>query len=907
MVRTRATRAPEPAVGAVGRGRVATRGRGRGRGRKATRGRVQTAEPARERAASPPLADEVVRDDVGVEEEQVHEREAPPQPTPEMIHQVLTYLTGLSDQGQAPPAPHIPGVQHAAVMAPRITASLGTSMFPQLTTGPFQGDAKMWWRSHVECRPAEAPPMTWATFSNCFMEKYIPRTLRDRRRDEFLNIEQGRMSVAAPEERIRRFVKGLRSDLRIPALQVAASAKSFQEVVDFVIEVSDGGPLKTSQPFSNFGGYLQSSSSSQRPTLDLKTCYGCGEPGHIRKYCPRQSQAWHDQGYRVPAVRGGGDGYGRGRHSRGRGGQGRSGRQSGRGGGQVGTTGVQPDKGHSQTGDRAHCYAFPGRSEVEASDAVITGTLLVCDSLAFVLFDPGSTFSYVSPAFADGLDLYCDLLDMPIRVSTPVGESVLVEKVYRSCLVTFVGSRTYVDLIILEMVDFDVILGMTWLSPNFAILDCNAKTVTLAKPGMDQLVWEGDYISTLVQIISFLRAKRLVNKGCLAFLAHLRDDNSEVPTIESISIVREFMDVFPADLPGMPPDRDIDFCIDLEPDTRPIFIPPYRMAPAELRELKAQLQELLGKGFIRPSASPWGAPVLFVKKKDGSLRMCIDYRQLNKVTIKNRYPLPRIDDLFDQLEGACVFSKIDLRSGYHQLKIRATDVPKMAFRTRYGHYEFLVMSFGLTNAPATFMSLMNGIFKPYLDLFVIVFIDDILIYSKSQKEHEEHLRTVLELLREKKLYAKFSKCEFEEPVAILDREVRKLRSREIASVKVQWRNRPVEESTWEIEADMRGKYPHLFIESGDDNDLIRSQNLFTVQKSEARDFETLGTQNLTISLSELVQELTKGRTQKLTISFSESQLCSGAHYFSFSATDCATVNFLFVLDNFQVVCDIVTA
>ena len=140
--------------------------------------------------------------------------------------------------------------------------------------------------------------------------------------------------------------------------------------------------------------------------------------------------------------------------------------------------------------------------------------------------------------------------------------------------------------------------------------------------------------------------------------------------------------------------------------------------------------------------------------------MCIDYRQFNKVTIKNKYPIPRIDDLFDQLQGACVFSKIDLRSGYHQLKIRATDVPKTAFWTRYGHYEFVVMSFGLTNAPAAFMSLMNKIFKPYLDLFVIVFIDDILIYSKSKKEHEEHLRMVLEMLREKKLYAKFSKCEF---------------------------------------------------------------------------------------------------------------------------------------------------
>ncbi|KAL0532575.1 hypothetical protein IC582_031288 [Cucumis melo] len=163
------------------------------------------------------------------------------------------------------------------------------------------------------------------------------------------------------------------------------------------------------------------------------------------------------------------------------------------------------------------------------------------------------------------------------------------------------------------------------------------------------------------------------------------------------------------------------------------------MTPAELKELKVQLQELLDKGFIRPSVSPWGAPVLFVKKKDGSMRLCIDYRELNKVTVKNRYPLPRIDDLFDQLQGATVFSKIDLRSGYHQLRIKDGDVPKTAFRSRYGHYEFIVMSFGLTNAPAVFMDLMNRVFREFLDTFVIVFIDDILIYSKTEAEHEEHL------------------------------------------------------------------------------------------------------------------------------------------------------------------------
>jgi hypothetical protein len=165
-------------------------------------------------------------------------------------------------------------------------------------------------------------------------------------------------------------------------------------------------------------------------------------------------------------------------------------------------------------------------------------------------------------------------------------------------------------------------------------------------------------------------------------------------------------------------------------------------------------------GYIHPSSSPWGAPILFVQKKDGSQRMCVDYRSLNDVTIKNKYPLPRIEDLFDQMRGARVFSKIDLRSGYHQMKIRSYDIPKTAFSTRYGLYEFTVMSFGLTNAPAYFMNLMNKVFMEYLEKFIVVFIDDILIYSKNDSDHKEHLRVVLQKLRDNQLYAKYSKCEY---------------------------------------------------------------------------------------------------------------------------------------------------
>ena len=204
------------------------------------------------------------------------------------------------------------------------------------------------------------------------------------------------------------------------------------------------------------------------------------------------------------------------------------------------------------------------------------------------------------------------------------------------------------------------------------------------------------------------------------------------PDLDLPRVVCEYVDVFPDELPGLPPHRNVDFGIELHPGTSPISLTPHRMAPVELQELRVQLQELLNKGFIRLSTSPWGAPIPFAKKKDRTLRLCIDYRQLNRVTIKNRYPLLRIDDLFDQLRGVRVYSKIDLRIGYHQLRVRETDISKTAFKTRYGHFEFTVMPFGLSNAPAVFMDLMHRVFQPYLDQFVIGFVDDILIYSQSE-------------------------------------------------------------------------------------------------------------------------------------------------------------------------------
>ncbi|GKC39478.1 putative reverse transcriptase domain-containing protein, partial [Tanacetum coccineum] len=331
------------------------------------------------------------------------------------------------------------------------------------------------------------------------------------------------------------------------------------------------------------------------------TCYKCGAQGHFKRECPKLKNS---------------------------------------------NRGNQGGNGNAP----AKVYAV-GRAGTNPDSNVITGTFLLNNRYAPILFDTGADRSFVSTAFSSQIDNTPSTLDHYYDVELAGGRIIRLNAIIRGCTLNFLNYPFNINLMPVELGSFDVIIGM----------DC---TGTLS------------------------------------------------------------------------------------------------IGPVRKKELSDQLKELSDKGFIRPSSSPWGASVLFVKKKDGSFRMCIEYRELNKLTVKNRYPLPRIDDLFDQLQGSSVYSKIDLRSGYHQLRVRKEDIPKMAFRTRYGHYEFQVMPFGLTNAPAVFMDLMNRLCKPYLDKFVIVFIDDILIYSKNKKEHEEHLKAILELLKKEELYAKFSKCEF---------------------------------------------------------------------------------------------------------------------------------------------------
>lgn len=278
-----------------------------------------------------------------------------------------------------------------------------------------------------------------------------------------------------------------------------------------------------------------------------------------------------------------------------------------------------------------------------------------------------------------------------------------------------------------------------------------------------QMQWQGERneekskSNSEISVVEIERDQSMVKRSTSS-TTNSRED-IELSNVR-LRVMDTYRDVFPDDLPsGLPPQREVDHKIELIPGKNPPSRPLYRMSPSELLELKKQLEELVKSGFIQPSKSPFGAPILFVKKKDGSMRMCIDYRALNDITIKNSYPLPRVDELFDRLQGAKYFSKIDLRSGYHQIRIEPSDVPKTAFRTRYGHFEFLVLPFGLTNAPATFMHLMHQAFRPFLDVFVLVFLDDILIYSKTLEEHEKHVEQVLQVLRDNKLYAKESKCE----------------------------------------------------------------------------------------------------------------------------------------------------
>ncbi|KAA3466370.1 DNA/RNA polymerases superfamily protein [Gossypium australe] len=584
--------------------------------------------------------------------------------------------------------------------------------------------AYQWWLTVRNGTVADR--LTWDLFKSAFQGKYIGTSYMDAQRREFLNLVHGNKSVAEYEaeflrlsryargivatdhERCVLFEDGLRDDLRVliaPQREkefdvLVEKAKIAEEVkrTEKLNQDRDRGRNKRNFGSSGSAGLFQKRprmdgpSRVVRPVVDSqpqrcarcgkfhlgecwtsnKRCFRCGSTDHQVRDCPQE--------------RGGAGPVGQGYAQPGRGGQ-------------------QPPRccglargGNGFSRGRGTPGRGAGSTDARQPGCVVSGTLSIDSEIA----------------------------SRKMIVISPLGQSVVVNKLFRDVPLEVQGLVFLADLMELPFGEFNLILGMDWLVKYRTNLECATKCMVIRTPGNDEVLVIGERGDYLSNVVSALKVERMVREGCVAFLTFVSAlDAKEVPVSE-VRTVKEFVDVFPEELPGLPPNREVEFGIELLSGTAPASIAPYRMAPKELVELKAQIQELLDRGFIRPSVSSWGALVLFVKKKDGSMQMCIDYCQLNKLTIKNKYPLPRIDDLFDQLKGASIFSKIDLRSGYHQLKVKEADIHKTAFRTRYGHYEFLVMPFGLTNAPAAFMDMMNRVFQPYLDQFVVVFIDDIL-------------------------------------------------------------------------------------------------------------------------------------------------------------------------------------
>ncbi|KAL5548161.1 hypothetical protein UlMin_003392 [Ulmus minor] len=570
-------------------------------------------------------------------------------------------------------------------------------------------DARYWWESVKARRDVQL--LTWAEFVEEFNRKFYNPTAMSAQQTEFLNLQQGNMTVAAAVKKFEQLARLCPYLVPTEEQRTKRMLEMFRPDISLAIESGGDQPKTTSDCIER--AFRVEHRLNQLKEMKAKTFEA-------------KKKQWEQKNNSTSRNKGpmGNQFQGRNNNKR---------------------------KGNFP-------MARDTRPPPTKKEFQIIPACKKCGKLHQGECRMGSNVCY---NFADGVDRGKDMINQTFRTALPSGDVMLSN--YWLCNVPIVisGRELSVNLVILDMHDYDVILGMDFLTKYEATINCKARTVNFRPQGVDQFEFVGKRNKNQKMFISAMRARKLLTNGCSGFLASIVDTTKkEKVELEDVPIVNEFEEVFPDELPGIPPDREVTFEIELVPGTTPISKAPYRMAPMELKELQTQLQELLDKGFIRPSHSPWGAPVLFVKKKDGTLRMCIDYRELNKVTIKNKYPLPRIDDLFDQLKGAAVFSKIDLRSGYHQLKIKEDDIPKTAFRTRYGHYEFLVMSFGLTNAPAAFMDLMNRVFKEYLDKFVIVFIDDILIYSRDQEEHRGHLRTALQTLKEHQLYAKFSKCEF---------------------------------------------------------------------------------------------------------------------------------------------------
>ncbi|XP_052210449.1 uncharacterized protein LOC127813488 [Diospyros lotus] len=648
----------------------------------------------------------------------------------------------------------------------------------QLATYLLRGAAERWWET-ARLRFRNREP-SWAEFRELFNANYFLAWVRSQKTYEFIELTQGNMSVAQYEEeftslarfapelvdtdekKATKFLRGLRVEIRFQL--AGAQFTDYSTLVHraYIIE-RERSELRAALTATRGSSSAQGQGNDRkrkgapgpsRGTPDIPpcktcgkrhrdpcrydrgvTCYTCGQAGHVQRDCPQGSGRASSQ--EVTCFK-----CGRKGHKANvcsvppqRGGQ-RPGYQSDRSGQRQSVPRLQgmapslalPSGQSTADADKPH---IQGRvfalttAEAEQGKDTVQGILSLYDIDVCVLFDTGSTHSFVAPRVVCHIPISSTLLPYYLIVTTPGDTKMVGSEVYRDCKIIVHDKEFPGNLVVLDIKDFDLILGMDWLSQHYAKVDCRHKVIHFELPHQPIVVYRGIKPMSSTPLISVMKAEKLMRHGCEAYLALVTTGNEDKMELPDIPVVCEFPDVFPEELPGLPPSREVEFSIDLVPGTQPVSRAPYRMAPNELKKLK-----------------------------------CIDYRQLNQVTLKNKYPLPRVDDLLDQLRGASVFSKIDLRSGYHQVRVREEDVKKTAFRTRYGHYEFVVMPFGLTNAPAVFMDLMNRVFREYLDSFVIVFIDDILIYSPSLEDHETHLRLALQRLRERQLYAKFSKCDF---------------------------------------------------------------------------------------------------------------------------------------------------
>ncbi|GJR51896.1 putative reverse transcriptase domain-containing protein [Tanacetum coccineum] len=658
----------------------------------------------------------------------------------------------------------------------------------KFSTCTLLAGALTWWNSHVMTVTHDvAYAMTWVDLRKKMTDKYCPRNEMKKLEAELWNLKVIGTDVVKynqrfqelallcvrmfPEEsdKIERYVGGLPDTIH--GNIVASRPKTMQEAVEMATELMDKRvstiaerQAENKRKFENTSRNNQNQQQQQNKRQNTGRAYTAGsgdkkQYGGSRPLCSKCN--YHHDGPCAPKCYKCNKFGHIARDCRGAGNANNINNQKGTGSGQRPTCfecGVQGhfkkecprmknnkgNRGNQAGNDRAPAKVYVVGNAGANPDNVVAGTFLLNNRYAYILFDTGADRSFVSTAFSSQIDITPSTLDHYYDVELADGRIIGLNTILKGCTLNFLNHQFNINLMPVELGSFDAIIGMDWLAKYQAVIVCAEKIVRI--PWRNKtLIIHGDGSTqgnvTRLNIISCTKTQKYMEKGFPIFLAHVTtkevEDKSEKKRLEDVPIVQDFPEVFPEDLPGLPPTRQVEFQIDLVPGAAPVARAPYRLAPSEMKELSEQLKELSDKGFIRPSSSPWGAPVLFVKKKDGSFRMCIDYRELNKLTVKNRYPLPRIDDLFDQLQGSSVYSKIDLRSGYHQLRVREEDIPKTAFRTRYGHYEFQVMPFGLTNAPAVFMDLMNRVCKPYLDKFVIVFIDDILIYSKNKKEHKK--------------------------------------------------------------------------------------------------------------------------------------------------------------------------